>query len=286
MQRKAKSVSDNDTIQASIYGIEWKQLPYMLATTNMLLHNIDNPQIVHGDGLSKNVLDLSEDDYFDCILMNPPFGGEFNKADLANFPDDLKSADSEDMFLARIIYCLKKGGRCGVVVPEGIMFDSKKKELKKKLLEECNLHTVIRLPQSVFNPYTISATNLLFFDKTGKTKEVWFYRMDMPEGRKHFNKTHPIQREDMFCIDEWWDNRIEIKDEKEDESMTETWKARKYTFEEIEAMDFSLDLCGYPMSEEIILSPEETVNNYKKHRESLEAKLDDRLEKIIKLLGV
>ena len=287
LQKQAKSVEDIHKIQESIYGIEWKQLPYMLCVTNMYLHNIDDPQIVHGDGLAKDVLDLSDSDLFSCIVMNPPFGGEFNKADLKNFPDDISSSESADLFVARIIYCLKKNGRCGLVLPDGLLFsgDQSKVNLKRLLLTECNLHTVIRLPGSVFAPYTSISTNLLFFDKTGKTEDVWFYRMDMPEGRKHFNKTHPITREDMLCIDEWWDDRHEIEDEKDDPSMTATWKSRKYTFKQIEDSGFNLDLCGFPEEEEIILSPEETIANFKERRESLEAKLDEKLYGLTAILN-
>ncbi len=288
MQKQATTIEDNDTIQKSVYGIEWKQLPYMLATTNMFLHNVDNPNIVHGDGLAKNILDLSDDDMFDCILMNPPFGGVVSESSKANFPNDLVSGESADLFVARIIYCLKKNGRCGLVLPDGLLFqnDGSKLALKKKLLTECNLHTIIRLPASVFAPYTGITTNLLFFDKTGQTEYTWFYRMDMPEGKKHFSKTKPIKREDMARIDEWWDNRVEIKDEKEDEAMTETWKAKRYSFAELEAQKFDLDLCGYPEKEEMILAPEETVKNYQEHREALNKKLDDKLAKIIRLLEV
>lgn len=287
LQKQAKSVEDMRKIQESVYGIEWKQLPYMLCVTNMYLHNIDDPQIVHGDGLAKDVLDLSDKDLFNCIVMNPPFGGEFNKADLKNYPDDISSSESADLFVARIIYCLKKNGRCGLVLPDGLLFNSdpSKVNLKRLLLTECNLHTVIRLPGSVFAPYTSISTNLLFFEKTEKTKEVWFYRMDMPEGRKHFNKTHPITREDMSVIDKWWSDRHEIKDEKDDPSMTETWKSKKYTFKQIEEGGFNLDLCGFPEEEEIILSPEETIANFKEKRESIEAKLDMKLAEIIRLIN-
>lgn len=127
---------------------------------------------------------------------------------------------------------------------------------------------------------------LLFFDKVGKTKEIWYYRMDMPEGRKHFNKTHPITREDMAVIDEWWENRREIKDEKNDPSMTETWKAKKYSYKEIEELGFDLNHCGFPEEEEIILSPEETISVYKEKRETLEVMLDEKLNEIINLINV
>lgn len=289
LEAQVKKIEDNDVIQKSIYGIEWKQLPYMLATTNLLLHNINNPNIVHGDGLAKNVLDLVESDYYDCILMNPPFGGHVDKADLQNFPNDLASSESADLFVARILYCLKeKTGRCGLILPDGLLFndDNSKIALKKKLLNDCNLHTIIRLPKTVFAPYTDINTNLLFFDKTKKTEEVWFYRLDMPEGRKRFNKTNPITRADLDVVDKWWDNRQEIKDEKEDESSAETWKAKKYTYAELEERGFDLNLCGFPEDEEIILTPEETVKNYQEHRTLFDKKMDEKLKKIISLLEV
>ena len=221
--------------------------------------------------------------------MNPPFGGEFNKSDLQNFPDDLASSESADLFVARIIYCLEKNGRCGLVLNDSLLSNSKDKSkvnLKKKLLTECNLHTIIRLPSSVFAPYTSINTNLLFFDKTGKTEETWFYRMDMPEGVKHFNKTKPIKREDLKCVDEWWDNRVEIVDVKENEIATQTFKAKKYTFKEIEDREFDLDLCGFPKKEDVVLTPDETIKKYKERRESLEAKLDEKLALIMNLLEV
>ena len=129
-------------------------------------------------------------------------------------------------------------------------------------MKECNLHTVIRLPQSCFAPYASVATNLLFFDKTGSTEETWFYRLDMPEGYKHFSKTKPILREHFMPVDEWWNNRVEIKDEKEHEEMSDTWKSKKYTFDEIKNNNYDLSLCGYPVEEKIILSPEDTIRNF------------------------
>lgn len=184
--------------------------------------------------------------------------------------------------MVEILYRLKKGGRVAIVLPDGFLFgsDNSKTNIKKKLMEECNLHTIIRLPKSCFAPYTSIATNLLFFDKTGKTKETWLYRMDMPEGYKNFSKTKPLQRVHMNCIDEWWNNRVEIKD-----GDTDTFKARKYTFEEIEKLGFNLDLCGYPTKEEVILSPEETISNFKARRQELDEHMDAKLQTILSLLG-
>lgn len=147
------------------------------------------------------------------------------------------------------------------------------------------MHTIIRLPGSIFAPYTSITTNLLFFDKTCSTKETWFYRMDLPEGYKAFSKTKPVESKHMQNIIKWWDNRTEIKDEKEDDSLTKTWISKKYTIEELMSLNYNLDQCGYPVKEEVILSPRETMNNFIKKREKLEKQLDEKLQEIITIIG-
>ena len=189
--------------------------------------------------------------------------------------------------MVEILYRLKDNGRVGIVLPDGFLFgtDNTKVAIKKKLLEECNLHTIIRLPGSIFAPYTSIATNLLFFDKTGPTQETWFYRMDMPKEYKAFSKTKPVELKHMHDIIKWWNNRIEIKDEKDDESLTETWKSKKFTIEEIRNLNYNLDQCGFPIKEEVILSPKETMDNFITRREKLEKQLDEKLQEIIKMIG-
>ncbi len=185
-----KTTADKVKYNNSIYGVEKKQFPYMLCITNMLLHGLDEPNIYHGNSLLRDVLDYTEEDQFDVILMNPPYGGS-EKADVKNhFPADLASNETADLFMVVIMYRLKKNGRAAVILPDGFLFgtDNAKVNIKKKLLSEFNLHTVIRLPSSVFSPYTSITTNILFFDRTGLTTETWFYRLDMPEGYKHFSK--------------------------------------------------------------------------------------------------
>ena len=189
--------------------------------------------------------------------------------------------------MVEILYRLKENGRVGIVLPDGFLFgtDNTKIAIKKKLMEECNLHTIIRLPGSIFAPYTSIATNLLFFDKTGPTKETWFYRMDLPDGYKAFSKTKPVELKHFSDVISWWDNRVIIKDDKKDDSLTETWKSKKYTIEEIIELNYNLDQCGFPVEEEIILSPKETMNNFISKREKLEKQLDEKLNNIIKLIG-
>ena len=182
MKESAEDTSSNEELKKSFYGVEKKSLPYLLCTTNMLLHDINEPNIIRGNSLEKNVRDYEEDDKFDIILMNPPYGGTEKKSVQQNFPSELRNSETADLFMVEILYRLKHNGRVGIVLPDGFLFgsDNTKIAIKKKLMEECNLHTIIRLPGTIFAPYTGIATNLLFFDKTGPTKETWFYRMDLP----------------------------------------------------------------------------------------------------------
>ncbi len=275
--------------QNSVRGGEFKPMPYRLCVTNMLLHGIDVPNIRYGDSLDiKNFSEYYGEDLVDVCCLNPPYGGVASDSDKMAFPADMRSSETADLFIALTVKRLKKNGRAVVVCPDGFLFgnDNAKTAIKKYLMKECNLHTIIRLPQSCFAPYTSIATNLLFFDKTGPTEETWFYRLDMPEGYKHFSKTKPMERKHFVPCDEWWDNRVEIKDEKKDDSSSETWKAKKYTFDEIANNGYNLDFCGYPTEEKIILSPEETINNFIARRNELDKEMDDKLAEIKRLLGV
>ena len=205
LEKRICTTNDREAYGESVYGIEKKQFPYMLCVTNLLLHGLDNPRVFHDNSLLRDVLDYTENDQFDVILMNPPYGGS-EKADVKNhFPDDLASSETADLFLSVIMYRLKKNGRAAVILPDGFLFgtDNAKVNIKKKLLGEFDLHTVIRLPGSVFAPYTSITTNILFFDRTHPTEETWFYRLDMPEGYKHFSKTKPMKAEHFAPAVEW-----------------------------------------------------------------------------------
>jgi len=281
LEPQVKTTADREAFGKSIYGIEKKQFPYMLCITNMLLHDIDVPQIYHDNSLLKDVLDYTEDDRFDVVLMNPPYGGN-EKNDVKNhFPDDLASSETADLFMSVIMYRLKKEGRAAVILPDGFLFgtDNAKVNIKKKLLNEFNLHTVVRMPSSVFAPYTPITTNILFFENKGKTEETWFYRLDMPQGYKHFSKTNPMKLEHFQEVEAWWNNRVEVKDEN-----TDAYKAKKYTAEEIVSNGYNIDLCGYPTEEKEILSPEETMANFIARREELDREMDAKLAAIKALL--
>ena len=163
-------------------------MPYLLSITNMLLHDIDSPKIYHGNSLERNVREYKASDKFDIVLMNPPYGGTESDGVKINFPADLRSSETADLFMSVIMYRLNDTGRAAVIIPDGFLFgtDNAKAAIKKKLLEEFNLHTIVRMPSSVFSPYTSITTNILFFDKSKKTENVWFYRVVMPKGYKNF----------------------------------------------------------------------------------------------------
>lgn len=282
LEPQIKTIEDREQYNQSIYGIEKKPLPYLLAITNMLLHDIDNPRIWHGNSLEQNVREFKAADKFDIVLMNPPYGGTESDSVKINFPADLRSSETADLFMAVIMYRLKENGRAAVIIPDGFLFgtDNAKAALKKKLLEEYNLHTIVRMPSSVFSPYTSITTNILFFDKTRVTDTVWFYRVDMPPGYKHFSKTKPMKVEHFNECIEWWDNRAVLKD-----GETDTYKAKDYSATELAARGYDLDLCGYPTVEEEVLSPEETIQIFHEKRDSLNARIDKRLAAIEALLG-
>lgn len=281
LSSKIETTKDQAAYDASIYGIEKKQFPYMLCITNMLLHGIDMPKIYHDNSLLKDVLDYTRDDQFDVILMNPPYGGN-EKTEVKNhFPADLASSETADLFMSVIMYRLKMNGRAAVILPDGFLFgtDNAKVAIKKKLFSEFNLHTVIRMPHSVFAPYTSITTNILFFDHTKPTEETWFYRLDMPEGYKNFSKTKPMELKHFTPAMDWWENREEINVDGFD-------KAKKYTAEEIAARNYNIDLCGYPHEEEEILPPKELIQQYQEKRASLNADIDRILSQITEILGI
>lgn len=281
LQKQVRSTADAEKYGNSIYGIEKKQFPYMLCITNLLLHGLDIPRVFHDNSLLKDVLDYTADDQFDVILMNPPYGGS-EKADVKNhFPADLASSETADLFMSVIMYRLKQNGRVAVILPDGFLFgtDNAKVNVKKKLLSEFNLHTVIRMPGSVFAPYTSITTNILFFDRTKPTEETWYYRMDMPEGYKHFSKTKPMKLEHFAPVMEWWNNRQEITVDGFD-------KAKKFTVQQLtEDLAYNLDQCGYPHIEEEILDPMDLIQRYQEERASLNAEIDRVLTDITVILG-
>lgn len=280
MDSQVKTVEDRELFNRSFFGIEKKALPHLLCVTNMLLHDLDSPRIVHGNALEKNVREYEDEHQFDVILMNPPYGGNEKDTVKINFPTELRSSETADLFMSVIMFRLRENGRCAIILPDGFMFgtDNAKTTIKTKLMEEFNLHTVIRLPKSVFAPYTSITTNILFFDKTKKTEATWFYRMDMPEGFKNFSKTKPMKIDHFAPVMEWWNKREEIAIDGFD-------KARRYTLKEIQDRAYNIDLCGFPQIEEVVLDPKATIVNYHERRQALNDKIDNVLNQISTLLG-
>ena len=286
LKNQVKTIEDKELYDNSIYGIEKKSLPYLLCITNLLLHDIDEPNIEHRNSFDRNVKEYNENEKYDVVLMNPPYGGHEVKNIQANFPSNLRGSETFDLFMSLIMYRLKQDGRCAVILPDGFLFgvDNTKVNIKEKLMKDFNLHTIVRMPSSVFAPYTSITTNILFFDKTKPTDKVWFYRMDMPEGYKSFSKTKPILNKHFNNVKIWWNDRKEIIDEKENEKQTTTYKSKCYTIKEIIDNGYNIDLCGYPHKEEIILEPKELIEQYQEQRASLNAEIDRILAEVTKLL--
>ncbi|MGL4993308.1 MAG: N-6 DNA methylase [Bacteroidales bacterium] len=282
IEKKVETNEDLKICRSSIYGIEKKSFPYSLGLTNLILHDVDEPRMFYDNSLKYNVRNYSESDLFDVILMNPPYGGVEDAIVQMNFPQEYRASETADLFMALIMYRLRTNGRVGVVLPDGFLFGTEgaKRNLKEKLLTEFNLHTVIRLPKSVFAPYTSIATNVLFFDENADgTQDTWFYRMDMPEGFKAFSKTKPMQLNHLEPIREWWANRTEIIDA---EGFA---KAKRFSRDEIAAGNYNLDLCGFPHKVEEILDPDVLINNYIERKAELDASIKTTLDQILQLIN-
>lgn len=289
LDKKVVTAEDRDEFSTSIFGIEKKQFPYMLCVTNLLLHNIDAPHVMHDNSLTKDVLNYTDDDKFDVILMNPPYGGSEKMDIKQHFPSDLSSSETADLFMVLIMYRLKEKGRAAVILPDGFLFgtDNAKLAIKEKLLREFNLHTIIRLPGSIFSPYTSIATNVLFFNNEKaegaeegfSTANTWFYRMDMPEGYKHFSKTKPMKQEHCQPIIDWWNDRKEIVSEEEE-------KSRCFSASQLIGLDCNFDQCKFPKDEEEILPPAELLATYYKKKAALDHEINKTLSEIQEILGI
>ncbi|WP_167618036.1 N-6 DNA methylase [Maribellus sediminis] len=210
LKKQAKSVEERQSIAENIIGWEYKPLPYLLATTNLILHDMEVPNITFRDSLDQPLSNYTEKNRVNAILANPPFGGIVANNNENNFPQNYRTKESADLFLVLMIHLLKQGGRAGIVLPDGSLTgDGVKQRVRERLLTECNLHTIIRLPNSVFKPYATVATNLLFFTKGEPTKEVWYYEHRLPEGQKSYSKTNPLMLKEFAPVRKWWNNRKE-----------------------------------------------------------------------------
>jgi len=212
LKTSASTVADREALQYNVVGWEYKPLPYLLGNTNLILHDINTPNIQFGDSLAKPLSEYRQKDRVDVILANPPFGGVVSNNNENNFPQTYRTKESADLFLILMIHLLKDGGRAAIVLPDGSLTgDGVKQRIRQKLLEDCNLHTIIRLPNSVFQPYASVATNLLFFTKGEPTKTVWYFEHKLPAGYKAYSKTKPIQLAEFDGLKSWWNNREETE---------------------------------------------------------------------------
>lgn len=290
LEKQRKTTEDQEKFQKSVVGQEWKPLPYLLGVTNIMLHGIKDPELRHMDSLGVPMMNYHSKGKVDVIAMNPPYGGSTDASTKMNFKTEFRSSETTDLFVVLIMERLKKGGRAGVVVPDGFLFgtDGAKLAIKQRLLKEFNLHTIIRLPGSIFNPYTSIATNILFFNNERAegaadgycTCNTWFYRLDMPEGYKNFSKTRPMEVKHCQPIADWWNDRKEIVSEELGE------KSRCFSAEELMAMSGNFDQCKFPKEEEEVLPPDELLRQYHEKRNELDARIDSTLAEIQKLLGI
>lgn len=262
--RYIKRPEDESLMQASLRAVEKKPLPHMLCTTNMLLHNIEEPSWVqHDNTLARPLISWGKDERVDIILTNPPFGGKEEDGIENNFPQ-FKTRETADLFLALIIRLLKDGGRAAVVLPDGSLFgEGIKTRLKEHLLKECNLHTIVRLPNSVFKPYASIGTNLLFFEKGTPTQDIWYWEHRVPETQKAYSMTKPIRLEHLDDCAAWWGGPTR-------EGRQESERAWKVSIDEIRERGFNLDIKNPHVVEEDWGDPETLLNDLIKAEASVE----------------
>lgn len=272
-----KTVEDEATLQANIFGIEKKPLPHMLCTTNMILHGIEVPSnIRHDNTLARPLISWEPKDRVDVIITNPPFGGMEEDGIETNFPATFRTRETADLFLVLIMQLLKTGGRAALVLPDGFLFgEGIKTRIKEKLLQDCNLHTIVRLPNSVFAPYTSIKTNLLFFTKGTPTQDIWFYEQQLPSGIKAYNKTKPMKVEEFETLANWWGSESDGFSARQ-----ENPQAWKVSLAELQARNYNLDCKNPHVGEQITHDPEVLLAQYHTMQQDI-ASLRDQLKSIL-----
>ena len=245
-----KSVDALKTLERDIHGMELKPLPFMLAVTNLILHDIEVPNIDYTDSLNREYTSIGQKERVDVILANPPFGASVTDRVETNFPLNFRTTESADLFLLLIVKYLKDGGRAGIILPDGSLTgDGVKQRIRQHLLETCNLHTIVRLPNSVFQPYASVATNMLFLEKGKRTKEIWYWEHKVPQGVKAYSKTKTIQKSEFDSLKDWWNSREENE---------QVWKV---SFDTLNKNGYNLDIKNPHLpEEEAIFSSNEIVS--------------------------
>jgi type I restriction enzyme M protein len=276
MKKQVNKPAELKALKSSIRGVEKKPLPHVLCATNMMVHGIEVPSnIVNDNTLARPLRDYGKNDQVDVIVTNPPFGGIEEDGIEKNFPAEFRTKETADLFLVLVMELLKDGGRAAIVLPDGTLFgEGVKTKIKKKMLEECNLHTIVRMPKSVFAPYTSIATNVLFLTKGEPTKEIWYYEHQLPDGIKAYNKTKPMQISEFAGEKSWWNNR------------KETEQAWKVSVEEIIERKYNLDIKNPNTPDLVHEDPDELLRQYaesvamvKKLQDQLKMSLEESLGK-------
>lgn len=273
MRPHADTAAKLAQLKTSIRGVEKKALPHLLCVTNLMVHGVEVPTIRHGNALARPLRDYGPADQVDVIVTNPPFGGMEEDGIEGNFPTEFRTRETADLFLVLVMELLKDGGRAAIVLPDGTLFgEGIKTRIKKKLLEECSLHTIVRLPKNVFAPYTTIKTNILFFTKGEPTKDVWFYEHPYPEGARSYSKTKPMRIEEFEPEKAWWTNR------------EETERAWMVTAEDIAAGGYNLDIsnpnvvdAGYEDPDVLLARYAEATAEVEAAREALRTALAEAL---------
>jgi len=276
LNKQAKTADDKKILQSCIHGVEKKPLPHMLAMTNMMLHGIEVPtNIRHDNTLSRPLKDYSPSDRVDIIITNPPFGGMEEDGIEGNFPKKYQTRETADLFLALIMHLLKHDtGRAALILPDGFLFgEGVKTTIKRELLTEFNLHTIVRMPKGVFSPYTGINTNILFFEKGGPTKQVWYFEHPYPEGYKSYSRSKPLTIQEFDREKEWWNNR------KQNEY---AWKV---TVKELEERNYNLDIKNPHVVDIIHRDPDELMQEYEEICAQLIATRDSLKTELMKALG-
>ena len=275
MKKQVKKPAELKALKNSIRGVEKKPLPHVLCATNMMVHGIEVPSnIINDNTLAKPLRDYGKNDQVDVIITNPPFGGVEEDGIENNFPSEFRTKETADLFLVLVMELLKDGGRAAIVLPDGTLFgEGVKTKIKKKMLEECNLHTIVRLPKSVFAPYTTISTNVLFLTKGEPTKDVWYFEHKLPEGVKAYNKTKPMRLEEFDIEKEWWEERKESE---------QSWRI---SAAEIAKNNYNLDIKNpnapievHEDPEELLAKYTESVINVRRIQEDLKLTLSKALE--------
>jgi len=275
LEKQVKNNEDKKVLQDSIFGVEKKPLPHLLATTNMLLHGIEIPSnIKHDNTLSRPLREITPKERVHCIITNPPFGGMEEDGIESNFPKNFQTRETADLFLVFIINMLRQDGRAGIVLPDGSLFgEGVKTKIKQKLLEECNLHTIIRLPNGVFNPYTGIKTNLLFFTKGESTKNIWYYEHPYPEGVKSYNKGKPMRIEEFEPEKKWWKKRKESE------------YAWKVSVKDVVANNYNLDIKNPHIVDANHGDPEDILKEYLQLEKEIEKIRGDLKTELMQAIG-